>query len=258
MKTQTFLKIKSPCQENWNKMSNNGDGRFCGSCKQTVVDFSVMTDAQIINYLSTANANTCGRFAADQVSRNLVPNKKIVKKNWQWLLAAITGLFFSTERTWAANIYTQVSSIGTVSLIKQYQLDDTCLTPVIQNNEKLNIELNSGIVVGPTVMGKLEIFGKLDVEKNIRIVAKKMLGQDLFTVKMDKKQLFIQPRYAGNYHVQLYNADSKLLMQSRINANKDKELIVLAMENFVEKGNYYIRLVNTEDSKKEAVKKVSL
>lgn len=258
MNTQTFLKISTPCQESWNQMSEKASGRFCGSCQHEVIDFSVMTDQQIISYLATANTKTCGRFADNQLSRELVPNKQIIKKNWQWLLAAITGLIFSSEKTMAANIYKQVNYIGMTNLIEKNPLKDTSLTPILQSGEKMKHDLNGGINEGPMIMGKLEIFGKLDVQCNVVSLAKKMLGQDLFTAKIDKKQMHIQPKYAGKYLVELYNADSKLINHNNIHTSKNKEMIILEIDKNVEPGNYYIRLVNVIDSKKETVKKISV
>jgi len=44
------LNIPKPCHENWNAMSPKEQGRYCGSCQKTVVDFSVMSDKEIVDY----------------------------------------------------------------------------------------------------------------------------------------------------------------------------------------------------------------
>jgi len=67
------LHIPIPCHENWDKMSAQQQGRFCLSCQRTVVDFTAMTDEQILSYFNTANNRTCGRFNTDQVNRSLTP-----------------------------------------------------------------------------------------------------------------------------------------------------------------------------------------
>jgi hypothetical protein len=46
------LRIKEPCHENWEKMEVGEGGRFCGACSKVVVDFSVMSDREILQYLS--------------------------------------------------------------------------------------------------------------------------------------------------------------------------------------------------------------
>ena len=63
------LKIETPCHEDWTKMSPNKEGRHCGLCDKTVVDFTVMSQEEIANYLShNSKAQICGRI--------LVPREK--------------------------------------------------------------------------------------------------------------------------------------------------------------------------------------
>src|SRR5687767_7514381 len=88
MKKQTYIYIQEPCHENWSKMTNEEQGRFCHSCAKTVADFSSMTDTEILKYLSNANGNTCGRFASDQVNRRIhVPSTPAKKTFWAYLLS---------------------------------------------------------------------------------------------------------------------------------------------------------------------------
>ena len=63
------LKIETPCHEDWTKMSPNKEGRHCGLCDKTVIDFTVMSQEEITNYLSNNyKAQICGRI--------LVPREK--------------------------------------------------------------------------------------------------------------------------------------------------------------------------------------
>ena len=57
------LKIETPCHEDWTKMSPNKEGRHCGLCDKTVVDFTVMSQEEITNYLShNSKTQICGRI----------------------------------------------------------------------------------------------------------------------------------------------------------------------------------------------------
>lgn len=85
------LSIPEPCQQDWNDMSPNEQGRFCSSCAKTVVDFSIMTDAQLILYFENLkNENICGRVHLDQLDRPIEilpqPRKKILWY-WQYIIA---------------------------------------------------------------------------------------------------------------------------------------------------------------------------
>lgn len=65
------LNIPEPCHENWNSMTAREQGRFCGSCQKTVVDFSMMTDKEIVDYISKASHHVCGRLSNDQLNKAL-------------------------------------------------------------------------------------------------------------------------------------------------------------------------------------------
>ena len=42
--------IPNPCHENWNNMVAAEKGKFCNACAKQVIDFSMMSDTQILNY----------------------------------------------------------------------------------------------------------------------------------------------------------------------------------------------------------------
>lgn len=70
------VQISNPCQEDWDKMTEVKKGKFCASCSKTVVDFSLMSDQQIIDYFLKQPKNSCGRFSHDQLNRDLQTDKK--------------------------------------------------------------------------------------------------------------------------------------------------------------------------------------
>jgi len=62
------INITKPCHELWQQMMPVEGGRHCQSCCKMVIDFSAMTDAQIIGYLGR-QSNLCGRFEDGQLVR---------------------------------------------------------------------------------------------------------------------------------------------------------------------------------------------
>ncbi|WP_207632453.1 carboxypeptidase-like regulatory domain-containing protein [Foetidibacter luteolus] len=84
MKEKISLHVPTPCHEDWNKMTPTQQGRFCGSCAKQVVDFSLMTDQQVLNYFRSNTGNTCGRFMGSQLQRPLQPTAIESKKSW-WI-----------------------------------------------------------------------------------------------------------------------------------------------------------------------------
>ncbi len=69
------LHIDSPCQENWAAMTPEGQGRFCASCSKTVVDFTAMSDREVMAYFQNRKGEVCGRFYNDQLNRPILPER---------------------------------------------------------------------------------------------------------------------------------------------------------------------------------------
>ena len=91
------LSIPAPCHESWQLMSPTEQGRFCNACAKVVIDFSTMTDVQVLNYFSSLkNEKICGRVLPIQldnpISRPIEPKKKLF---WYWNYITLFFLFFS-------------------------------------------------------------------------------------------------------------------------------------------------------------------
>ncbi len=87
------LTIPQPCHESWAAMTPAAQGRHCAACAKTVVDFSCMTDAQVVAFLSQASGGSCGRFRAEQLGRPLRATTEAPVSRW-WLatVLAVAGL----------------------------------------------------------------------------------------------------------------------------------------------------------------------
>lgn len=91
MAAKLSLSIPTPCHENWNTMTPQQQGRFCGQCNKTVVDFSLMTDGQILEVLKKQTGETCGRFTTDQLQRPLIAPLKpkwYSTGMWKYIISA--------------------------------------------------------------------------------------------------------------------------------------------------------------------------
>lgn len=71
MVKQTLLQIPKPCSQNWEGMNVVSGGRFCNNCEKKVVDFSLMSDRQILEILNKSKGEVCGRFVNEQMNREL-------------------------------------------------------------------------------------------------------------------------------------------------------------------------------------------
>jgi hypothetical protein len=73
MKPQSSVSIgiERPCLEKWANMEAGAEGRLCGLCNKTVVDFSLMSDKDILTYLAGHKGGLCGRLKQSQLNRPL-------------------------------------------------------------------------------------------------------------------------------------------------------------------------------------------
>jgi hypothetical protein len=91
------LQINEPCHEDWNRMTPNEQGKFCGSCNKAVVDFTNMTDGQLVDFFKLNTGNTCGRFYEDQINKPMaIPRKEIPWLKY-FLTITIPAFLFSAK-----------------------------------------------------------------------------------------------------------------------------------------------------------------
>ena len=80
----------APCHENWEAMTPTDVGRHCAACQTQVVDFTRMTDDEVVAYLRhTTPGRRCGRFREDQVGRPLLAAARPVTGRRRWATAAV-------------------------------------------------------------------------------------------------------------------------------------------------------------------------
>ena len=63
------INIPNPCTQNWDEMTPAAQGRFCGQCQKTVINFTLWSDAALYNFFSKNTGHICGRYLATQLSR---------------------------------------------------------------------------------------------------------------------------------------------------------------------------------------------
>jgi len=53
-------------------MTSNKQGRHCESCNKTVIDFSLYTDKELVEFFEKANGKVCGNFMPYQLDRTIL------------------------------------------------------------------------------------------------------------------------------------------------------------------------------------------
>ncbi len=95
------LSIPEPCHQNWQQMTPTGQGRFCNACAKEVVDFSMMTDTEVLNYFSMiTHQKVCGRALPSQLERTICKPKEPKKRLfWYWNYIVMFFIFFTKVNT---------------------------------------------------------------------------------------------------------------------------------------------------------------
>ena len=72
-KPSVQLSIQQPCAENWNEMTPVDQGKFCQLCSKQVIDFTQLSDEQLLRVIENNGEKLCGRFKSNQLNRPIVP-----------------------------------------------------------------------------------------------------------------------------------------------------------------------------------------
>ncbi len=93
------ITIPEPCNEDWNKMTPNDNGRFCGSCSKNVVDFTNKLPDEIQAYF-LQDSNVCGRFKKSQLDTLTIqiPNRVLYSQT-QYNKIFLLALFIAMGTT---------------------------------------------------------------------------------------------------------------------------------------------------------------
>lgn len=95
-----YINIPTPCSEKWDEMEAQEKGRFCNSCKKTVIDFSGLSDAEIYHLLKEKRqTKICGLFKSNQLNKPISINSEYVLKTpmplWKKFIAVLFICFSS-------------------------------------------------------------------------------------------------------------------------------------------------------------------
>jgi len=136
--SQYLLRIPEPCQESWEKMETGEGGKFCQQCSKNIIDFTTMSDEQVVRVLQNNKSGLCGRFANQQLNRFLGTPTKPTSKNWMSMLAGL-ALMSQSEKANASNktiinnhptVLGEKSLETTVSISKNLSTCDTTAVTV--------------------------------------------------------------------------------------------------------------------------------
>ena len=101
------LSIPTPCHEDWSAMTPAAQGRHCAACAKTVVDFTTMSDAEVVRHLRQSSGRVCGRVKPRQLDRSLQGPPLLAASLTQPLRAGVASAALAAGLATAAAAQTQ-------------------------------------------------------------------------------------------------------------------------------------------------------
>lgn len=139
---QYQIRIDNPCSENWEQMLESENGKFCQHCSKNVIDFTTLTDKQIIDIVSKSSGRSCGRLTNNQLNRTIYDKQEVA---YPTLFSKIAASFLLFGLSQSADGY----AAKTNSLIA---IEFPNAIEKLQTNEKKTITGDSTRVVKGRVL----------------------------------------------------------------------------------------------------------
>lgn len=96
---QTIEKINlsnlKKCDQRWDKMSPNKDGRICQKCQETIIDFRELSDKEIAEIHTFTEGRVCGLYRQSQLQ--FVTPKNVNNPNFKAFYLGLIGLLSTTN-----------------------------------------------------------------------------------------------------------------------------------------------------------------
>ena len=122
-----FIKVNKPCNEKWQNMESNENGRFCSLCSKNVIDFTKLNSEEITNRIKESNGNICARVTQKQL--NIPLSDFETKKQYEFPYSNIAaGLMIAatltaSQVTHAKNTNVQTELVQTTSNISKHSVN---------------------------------------------------------------------------------------------------------------------------------------
>jgi len=97
------------CNQDWNSMKSEDNGRFCNTCQKKVYDMTNKNAAYFIKIMQENNDKVCGRFTNEQLATS---SGKVNKPYWKrWVVAAMVFIGIGTVGQ-KANAQIKLGEVG--------------------------------------------------------------------------------------------------------------------------------------------------
>lgn len=206
MSKSVTINVPKPCHESWYNMTPKEQGRFCGACQKVVVDFTSMSDKEMLDHISkAAEQSVCGRFANDQLKRKVEApaNKRKFSLAYVWNLLMASVLFFES-----CNDTTTGKVVCEKPAVQQGAIEDSAKVTVAVNVDPIPILI-------PEIKGKIlnEGSGLPVAGAHVRIAGNKQKtvtdSQGRFSLSVENSNSVILEVSAENFYTKTVQLNNK-------------------------------------------------
>lgn len=218
MKKKIHISIPEPCHEDWQEMTAAEQGRFCGSCQKTVVDFSAMTDTQVLNYFTKASGRVCGRFQEKQVNKTYQPLPMVTTPNWLKAGALASGLLVAGVAQGQQHQF-----IGKVAITQPIEEMGIVLLEETPTPKPEKIILEGEVIdeAGEILIGASVLIRAAEIETVTDMDGRYTI--EISNTILEQKKCILEVYYPG-YNTQIKNLSSTSLLKNTVNFVLKEEL----------------------------------
>ena len=244
------IQIPEPCHENWDNMTTSDQGRYCNACAKTVVDFSVMTDTQVLNYFKKDKGNTCGRFLNDQLENDILIPKKQIPWLRYFFTITIPAFLFSLK----SEGQKKVEKIVLVNKEKSKSIfsDTTLLQEVVVSSNVHMITKGYIVSCRSTTMGSTiaGVLIKSSSDKISKVVKKQSINIFPNPIPANTKlNITWANNVQGNQTVEIFSSNGTLVQKENINLISKINISFIMLKN-LPKGLYFLSVNNSKTNEK--------
>jgi Secretion system C-terminal sorting domain len=248
------INIPEGCSQDWNMMEQRQEGKHCGSCQKTVIDFTTMTDTQLANFFKKNTSNVCGRFYDDQLDKQI----PIPKRELPWLKYFFTitlpAFLFSQKSLGQKNLHKE----KTVLIKKQFKKPEliSAQSMLLENTKDSIIDLEEVFIktharskYSSFVLGG--VFSQISYTYVINKVTFEQKENNSITIfpnpisQYSKLNISWKHNISSNQFVEIFNANGNLIQKEMIDVSSKTQRAFIWLKQ-MPAGFYIIKITDTK------------
>jgi len=168
------LQITNPCSENWDTMQPIANGKHCLSCAKNVLDFTNMSEKQIIGHLKINKGGLCGRLTNAQLGKTYVIKSEFQlsaqKRFFRYVVSLLlTSKVFINKTNGQTNTITVIQNETLPKVVINDSIVADSNEVVFYDTLKSSIEFiweenTETIFVDPYLTGNIQVMGYMPME----------------------------------------------------------------------------------------------